>query len=94
MSAIEERHKACPYPDSTTDYLVLKTVKGVGRSRTYIDQRQLISLRDLSLIITSIPLSKCSSNTVVFLRAIVSLMFFGFLRVSEVTASPHNFSVR
>ena len=63
------------------------------RARHRVDQRQPISSRDLSLIIKSFPLSKCSCYTVVLLRAMFSLMFFGFLRVNEVTFSPHNFSV-
>ena len=93
LSAIAERHKACRYPDLTADYLVIKSVKGVARSRPHVDQRQPISSRDFFLIIKSVPLSKCSCYTVVLLRAMFSLVFFGFLRVNEVTARPHNFSM-
>lgn len=93
ISAISERHKACRYPDPTNDYLVVKIVKGVAHACPHVDQRQPVSSRDLSLIIKSVPLSKCSSYSVVLLRAMFSLMFFGFLRISEVTASPHNLSV-
>ena len=89
LSAIVERHEACHYLDPTADYLIIKTVKGAARSRPHVDQRQPIPSRDLSLIIKSVPLSKCSSYTVFLL---FSLMLFGFLRVNEVTASPHNFS--
>ena len=39
LSAIAERHKAYRYPDPTADYLVLKTVKGLARSRPHVDQR-------------------------------------------------------
>ena len=94
LLAIAERHKACRYPDPTADFLVIKAVKGVARSRSHVDQRQPIASRDLSLIIKSVPLSNCSYYTVVLLRAMFSLMFFCFLRVSELTASPHNVSVR
>ena len=51
LSAIAESHKACRYPDPTADYLAIKIVKGVARSRPHVDQRQPISSRDLSLII-------------------------------------------
>ena len=93
LSAIAERHKACRYPDPIADYLVIKTVKGVASLRPHLDQCQAISSRDLSLIIKLVSFSKCSCHTVVLLRAMFSFMFFGFLRVSEVTASHHNVSV-
>ena len=70
LSAISERHKACRYPDPTND----------------VDQRHPLSTRDLSIIIKSVPTSRCSSYTVILLRAMFSLMFFGFLRIGEVTA--------
>ena len=93
LSAISERHKACRYPDPTNDYLVAKTVKGVAHACPHVDQRQPLSTRDLSIIIKSVPTSRCSSYTVILLRAMFSLMFFWFLRIGEVTASPHNLSV-
>ena len=93
LSAIAERHKTCRYTDPIADYLVIKTVKGVASSRPHVDQCQAISSRDLSLIIKFVSFSKCSCHTVVLLRAMFSLMFFGFLRVSEITASHHNVSV-
>ena len=93
LSAISERHKACRYPDHTNDYLVAKTVKGVAHACPHVDQRHPLSTRDLSIIIKSVPTSRCSSYTIILLRAMFSLMFFGFLRIGEVTASPHNLSV-
>ena len=93
LSAISKRHKACRYSDPTNDYLVAKTVKGVAHTCPHVDQRQPLSTRDLSIIIKSVPTSRCSSYTVILLRAMFSLMFFGFLRIGEVTASPHNLYV-
>ena len=86
LSAISERHKACRYPDPTNDYLVAKTVKGVAHTCPHVDQRQPLSTRDVSITIKSVPTSRCSSYTVILLRAMFSLMFFGFLRIGEVTA--------
>ena len=93
LSAISERHKACRYPDPTNYYLVAKTVKGVAHTCSRVDQSQPLSTRDLSIIIKSVPTSRCSSYTVILLRAMFSLMFVGFLRIGEVTASPHNLYV-
>ena len=81
LFAIAERQKACLYPDPTSDYLVIKTIKGVARTHTQVAQLHPLSSRDLSLIIKSVPLSKCSSYTIILLRAMFSLTFFGFLRL-------------
>ena len=93
LSAIVERPKACRYPDPTCAYLVIKTTQGVARTRPQNDQRHPLSSGDLSLINELVLLSKCSSYTTLFLRAMFSLMLFGFLRIGEVTASPPNLSV-
>ena len=93
LPAIAERHEACRYPDPTSDYLFIEPIKGVARSHPQVDQCHHLSSRELSLIIKSVPLLKCSSYKNVLLRAMFSLMLFGFLRVGVVTASPPNLSV-
>ena len=90
LSAVGYFHNLKSLPDPTQHFIVRKVLKGVSNLHKGSDLRIPISTSILSELIAAASKVTCSAYEGKLLAAMFALMFFGFLRLGEVTASPHN----
>ena len=83
-------HKAACFPDPTAHYVTRRLIKGLVLAHCSVDDRDPLSEQDLMSIIHALRHVGCSSYNMSLFRATFVLMFFGFLRISEVTKHRHN----
>ena len=90
LSAISYYHKISGVPDPTSDFLIRKLLQGLSKSNPSSDHRLPITFPLLQTIISSSTQVTSSPYEASLLPAMYSLMFHAFLRIGEVTTSPHN----
>ena len=90
LSAVAYMHNLKCLQNPTDHFIVKKVLKGVSNLHTGCDLRLPMSLGMLHDLIAAAPKVTCSAYESKLLAAMFSLMFFGFLRIGEVTTSPHN----
>ena len=90
ISAIAYYHKMAGYEDPTSTFFIRKLLKGLAHSRSGFDKRIPITPSILEALLSAIP-SVCQSRYKQALySAMFGIMFGAFLRIGEVTSSPHN----
>ena len=92
VAAIGFWHKTCRLPDPSRDWLVKRALMGVSKIRPQKDARHPITVANL-LALVQAAASFPDLHTAVMLRALFAMMFFAFLRISEVTQGPHNICI-
>lgn len=90
LSAISYFHKLSNFSDPTSSFLVRKIIQGISKSRPTFDQRVPITIPILSDLVRLAPSYTISHYQAKLASAMFSLMFHAFLRIGEVTSSPHN----
>ena len=90
ISAIAYVHKLSGAEDPTSHFLIRKILKGAAKLRPAADQRVPITHPILLALIQAVPRIAPSAYDRYLLQAMFTTMFHGFLRIGEVTASPHN----
>ena len=55
--------------------------------------RSPLSTHDLKKLVKALSATGCTSFTLALLKAMFAIMFFAFLRISEVTKREHNISM-
>ena len=68
-------------------------MRGVAKHRPSGDIRRPLSTHDLKRLVRALPATGCTTFTLALLKAMFALMFFAFLRISEVTKGAHNISM-
>ena len=89
ISAVSYIHKLNNQPDPTSSFLVRKILRGVSKLRPTNDTRIPITIPVLQSLFQSLH-SVCSPYDLVLYSAMYLTMFSSFLRLGEVTDSPHN----
>ena len=82
-------HTSAGFIDPTSNYLVTKHMRGIAKHRPSIDIRSSLSTCDLKRLVKALSLTRYTT----LLKAMFTLMFFAFLRISEVTKGDHNINV-
>lgn len=90
LSAIVFYHKLQAYPDPTNSFLVHKLLQGLSKVNPSGDTRNPITLPLLHKLLAAVSRVSTSAYESSLFRAMFVLMFHGFLRIGEVTDSPHN----
>ena len=90
ISAISYFHKLASSEDPTNHFLIRKNLKGATKSSPTADQRVPISPPVLHSLVQAAERIACSPYEAYLAPAVFTLMFHAFLRLGEVTASPHN----
>ena len=90
LTSIAGVHKAAGFPDPTAHYLTRRLIKGLVLAHGSVDDRDPLSEQDLTSLLHALRHVGCSSYNLSLFRAMFVLMFFGFLRISEVTKHRHN----
>lgn len=93
LSALSYLHKLYDVADPTANFVIKKIVQGASKTTPQTDLRAPITIASLSDLMDSLRAVCSSAREVTLFRAMFSLMFFGFLRVGEVTDSPNNIAV-
>lgn len=93
LSSLSYLHKLYDAPDPTAHFLVRKIVLGASKSNPQTDLRAPINPTILSDLMESLRAVCSSAREVTLFRAMFSLMFYGFLRVGEVTDSQNNITL-
>ena len=78
---------------SINQQVVTKHMRGVAKHRPSIDTRSPLSTHDLKKLVKALSATGCTSFTLALLKAMFALMFFAFLRISEVTKGEHNINM-
>ena len=86
-------HKSAGFHDPTANYLITKHMRGVAKHHPSVDIRRPLSTHDLQRLVQALPATGCTTFTLALLKAMFALMFFAFLRISEVTTGAHNISM-
>ena len=89
ISSVSYIHKLNNQPDPTASFLVRKILRGVSKLRPTNDTRIPITIPILQSLIQSLH-SVCSPYDLVLYSSMYVTMFLSFLRLGEVTDSPHN----
>ena len=92
ISAISYFHKLSGVEDPTGHFLIRKILKGTSKLHPAADLRIPIAPSVLQALIVSSKDIASSPYEAVLIAAMFSLMFHAFLRIGEVTVSPHNLS--
>ena len=90
LSAISYYHKIAGFPDPTSDFLIRKLLQGVSKSNPSLDNRLPITIPILHALLAACPHIAAHPYESALLASMFSVMFHAFLRVGEVTTSPHN----
>ena len=90
LSAIGYIHNLKSLSDPMHHFIVRNVLKGVSNMHKSADLRIPITVNILGELIAATPKVTCSFYESKLLAAMFALMFFGFLRLGEVTTSPHN----
>ena len=90
LTSIAGVHKAAGFPDPTAHYLTRRLIKGLVLAHGSVDDRDPLSEQDLTSLLHALRHVGRSSYNLSLFRAMFVLMFFGFLRISEVTKHRHN----
>jgi site-specific recombinase XerD len=90
LSAVSYFHKLGSHLDPTASFLIRKALQGFRNSNPSTDARLPVTLPLLHAILSAIPKVCLAPFEVALFRAMFALMFHAFLRISEVTDSPHN----
>ena len=90
LSAISYYQKIAGSPDPTAHFLIRKLLQGVSKSNPSSDLRIPITIPILHKLISSAYHISNSPYEAALLTSMYTLMFHAFLRVGEVTSSPHN----
>ena len=89
ISTVSYIHKLNNQPDPTSSFLVHKILRGVSKLRPTNDTRIPITIPVLQSLLQSLH-SVCSPYDLVLYSSMYLTMFSSFLRLGEVTDSPHN----
>ena len=90
ISAIGYRHKLLGYQDPTSAFIIRKIIHGVTKSKPAADLRVPITPNMLSAILVSSYSTATTAYERVLMPAMFVTMFHAFMRIGEVTHSPHN----
>jgi len=90
LSALSYFHKITGFPDPTSNFLIRKLLQGLSKSNPSSDNRLPITLPILHKLISISDKISTSPYETFLVSAMFSLMFHAFLRIGEVTSSPHN----
>lgn len=90
ISALAYRHKIRGFQDPSSCFFLRKIMRGVAKSRPSCDQRVPVTLPLLEALLQAIPRAVRSAYQQALFAALFGVMFGAFLRLGEVTASPHN----
>ena len=90
LSAVSFYHTICHYSDPVASPAVTKFIKGLLKSQSCSDCRSPLSVRSLSLMLRNLHLVCEDSYMLCMYKALFALMFYAFLRVSEVSHGEHN----
>ena len=90
VSALAYVHKPYNFPDPTSSFLVNKILVGLRKMSPSTDVRCPISYDVLCNLLDSSSHVTSSTYESRLIKAMYALMFFAFLRIGEVTRSPHN----
>ena len=93
ISAIAYFHKMAGAQDPTSHFLIRKILKGTTKLYPTCDLRIPISPTVLHALVASTQHIAFSPYETAMCGAMYALMFHAFLRLGEVTASPHNIAV-
>lgn len=89
LSAISYQHKLRGVDDPTAHFVIKKIMAGLNKARKS-DSRVPISTSMLSKLIQTADMIVPSPYERALVKAMYSLMFYGFLRIGEATDSKHN----
>lgn len=90
ISAISYFHKLMDVQDPTSSFLIRKILAGATKLSKSPDMRIPISINMLRSLLQSTQFIASSTYECLLLRAMYTLMFFGFMRIGEVTKSVNN----
>jgi site-specific recombinase XerC len=90
LSAISYFHKLFAVFDPTTNFLVKKMVAGIHKLKPQVDLRAPITPAILVSLCAALDNLHLSAYIALTFKSIFTLMFHGFLRIGEVTDSPHS----
>jgi len=90
ISALAYMHKIRGFEDPASSFFLRKIMRGVTNSRPSSDRRIPITLALLEDLLQAIPRVLQSPFQQALYASLFATMFGAFLRISEVTASPHN----
>ena len=90
ISALAYVHKLKGAPDPTNDFLIRKILKGASKSTQASDLRVPVTPPMLLALIRAASNVANSPHESCLMQAMFSTMFHAFLRIGEVTTSPHN----
>ena len=93
LEAIADVHQSTGFTDPTSNYLVTKHMRGVAKHRPSINTRSPLSTHDLKKLVKALSATGCTFFTLALLKTMFALMFFAFLRISEVTKGEHNINM-
>ena len=92
ISAISYIHKLNNQSDPTSTFLIRKILRGVSKLHSKSDTRLPITFPILNSLIQALP-SVCSHYDQILYSAMFLTMFSSFLRLGEVSDSPHNITI-
>ena len=90
VSAIGYYHKIQSLPDPTNHFVVKKCLQGYHNRHHTSDKRLPVTAVILRQLVLSLGHTVPSQYERVLVKAMYLLAFHAFLRVGEITASPHN----
>ncbi len=90
ISAIAYFHKMRGLEDPTSSFLCRKILKGLAKTRSSEDMRVPITLPSLQLLLLAVQQVAEPFYQAPLFRSMFAVMFSAFLRLGEVTQSPHN----
>lgn len=90
MSGISFYHNLLYNQDPTSDFIVKRVMLGISKCGPSVDNRLPITINMLHNLYDVLPkVTDCAYLTTMY-RCMMLIMFYSFLRISEVTNSPHN----
>ena len=90
MSAIAYFHKLAGVHDTTSHFIIRKIMQGLAKTHASADLRVPITPETLLALVHSAQATATSIYDQHLFPTMFTLMFHGFLRIGEVTESPHN----
>ena len=84
LAGISAKHKINGWPDPTKSFLVSKLLNGLSRAVPSKDTRRPITVSCLKQIVDCLTTVCCNTFEADLFKALFSVTFFGFFRVSEL----------
>lgn len=94
VSAIGYSHKLYGFPNPTKVFFITQMLKGYNKVGFRLDSRLPITLPILHKLLLATPAVTNSDHQKALFKAMVSLAFYAFLRVGEMTGGAGNNSTR